>query len=55
VIVGENELAARDAQVKNMGSGEQSGVPFDALAGELLRMARQPRDVSTLTGPISES
>ncbi len=32
VIVGESEIAARTATVKNMVSGEQSAVAFDALA-----------------------
>ncbi len=32
VIVGESEIAARTATVKNMVSGEQSAVSFDALA-----------------------
>ncbi|MBS1912077.1 MAG: histidine--tRNA ligase [Bacteroidetes bacterium] len=31
VIVGESELAAREAQVKNLGAGEQKSVPFDEL------------------------
>ncbi|ARA91847.1 histidine--tRNA ligase [Rhodothermaceae bacterium RA] len=36
VIVGKDELAARQAQVKHMESGEQVAVAFDALAGFLL-------------------
>jgi histidyl-tRNA synthetase len=40
VIAGENELAAREAQVKDMRDGSQRGIPFDGLAGELLAAAR---------------
>ena len=35
VIVGKDELAAGAAQVKNMETGEQASVPFDALADAL--------------------
>jgi histidyl-tRNA synthetase len=35
VIVGENELAAREAQVKNLGDHSQQGVGFDRLIEEL--------------------
>ena len=36
VIVAQDELAAGQAQVKNMDSGEQRAVAFDALAAYLL-------------------
>ena len=39
VIVGESELAERHAQVKNLRTGEQHGIGFDALVGELKGMA----------------
>jgi histidyl-tRNA synthetase len=32
VLIGENEAASRTATVKNMATGEQQNVPFDALA-----------------------
>lgn len=35
VIVGSNELAARAAQVKNLGDGSQRDLPFDALVETL--------------------
>lgn len=37
VIVGKDELQARQAQVKNMETGEQEAVAFDSLAGYLRR------------------
>ena len=55
VIAGENEIAAREAQVKEMQSGTQRGIPFDDLAGELLRAAREPAVNPEPLGPISES
>lgn len=39
VIVGESEMADRHAQVKNLRTGEQHGIGFDALVGELRGMA----------------
>jgi histidyl-tRNA synthetase len=50
VIVGENELAAREAQVRDMRAGTQHAVGFDALVGDLIALAgAQPE------APISES
>lgn len=55
VIVGENEIAAGEAQVKDMRDGSQRGVPFAALNGELLTAARQPVVASGAAGPITDS
>jgi histidyl-tRNA synthetase len=55
VIVGENEIAAREAQVKDMRGGTQRAVPFDALLGELLAGAGEPPVATEEVGPISES
>jgi histidyl-tRNA synthetase len=55
VIAGENELAAREAQVKDMRGGAQRGIPFDALLGELIRSAAEAPVATEETGPISES
>ena len=55
VIVGENELATREAQVKDMRDGSQRSVPFDTLLGELMTAASAAPVVSQETGPISES
>lgn len=58
VIVGESELAERHAQVKDLGTGEQRGIAFDDLIGDLLMRSKQP-PVGTAEpsgpGPISES
>jgi histidyl-tRNA synthetase len=55
VIAGENELAAREAQVKDMRGGAQRTVPFDLLVGDLLRSASEPPVATEEVGPISES
>jgi histidyl-tRNA synthetase len=55
VIVGGNELAAREAQVKDMQSHTQRGIPFDDLLGELLHPAAEHLVDPELPGPISES
>ena len=41
VIAGDNEIAAGEAVLRAMGSGEQRRVPFAALAGELVSLARK--------------
>jgi histidyl-tRNA synthetase len=43
VIVGDNELETRQAQVKDMASGEQQAVSLDALAGAVGREAVEDR------------
>ena len=55
VIAGSNELAAAEAQVKDMRDGSQRSVPFESLLGELLRAASQPPVAQGGSGPISES
>ncbi len=44
LIIGGNELDAEVAQVKHMASGEQTDVPFDALAGHLQAAVGLARD-----------
>ena len=41
VIAGDNEIASGEAVLRAMGSGEQRRVPFTALAGELVNLARK--------------
>jgi len=41
VIAGDNEIAAGEAVLRAMGSGEQRRVAFAALAGELVSLARK--------------
>ncbi len=55
VIVGENELAERVAQVKDMQLHTQRGVSFDDLAGELLTSLATVPAGADAPGPISES
>jgi histidyl-tRNA synthetase len=55
VIVGENEFAERIAQVKDMRTGEQRGIPFDDLAGQLLIAAASEPAGRNVPGPITES
>jgi histidyl-tRNA synthetase len=43
VIAGDNEIAAGEAVLRAMGSGEQRRVAFAALAGELVSLARKDR------------
>jgi histidyl-tRNA synthetase len=56
VIAGENELAERHAQVKDLTTGDQHGVAFDDLIGDLLTRASAPAAVDpSQPGPITES
>jgi histidyl-tRNA synthetase len=41
VIAGDNEIASGEAVLRAMGSGEQRRVPFAALPGELVSLARK--------------
>lgn len=64
VIVGGNEMATRHAQVKDLATGEQHGIAFDDLIGELLGRIERRADAvpaphgeadPSVPGPISES
>jgi histidyl-tRNA synthetase len=56
VILGDDELRDRQATVKQLRSGEQRRVPFDELAADLARSARQaePASVQPGTAPVQQ-
>ncbi len=43
VLIGDDELTARQATVKNLRTGDQSTIAFDVLDAELLGLAEQDR------------
>ena len=56
IILGDDELRDRQATVKLLRSGEQRRVPFDELAADLARSARQaePASVQPGTAPVQQ-